>query len=326
MQSTPTRTRRTGLTGGSFGANTAFTQYCSAGQAGCAAAGGTNYGNSYTWNTGTGGTGPSVTATAWGSQSYGGTTAESAIQKAWIGNYDPNGLGITSQSGTGNAELTAAHQPDASSPQYQHAIDNVGSYESMLFSFGSAVALNSVSIGFKGTDADATVFVYAGAGDPAAALAGQTYAQLLGAYNSTTHTGGWVLAGNILDMSVGANSFTNTSAVSSSKYWMVGAYAAVGGNTSGNVGNDAFKISGLGASTVTTGQAVPEPDSSHCSVSRLSGCSWRAARHAPRLNVSGWVANYPASAGFFFMGVARLAPTLNRSTGRGAGDRRRCRR
>ena len=215
--------------------------------------GGTNYGNTYTWATGIGGTGPSVTASAWGSTNYyasGNSGALSAtggtIQKAWIGNYDPNGLGITSQSTTANSELNGSFNPDASSPNYEHAIDNVGSYESMMFSFGSAVTLNSVSIGFKGADADASVFVYTGSGAPPT-LAGQTYASLL--------TSGWTLAGNILDMQVGSNNFANSY---SSKYWMVGAYMAVGGNSSSYVGNDSFKISGL---SVTPSVSIPEPDS-----------------------------------------------------------------
>jgi len=208
---------------------------------------GSNYGNSYYWagNAST----PALTMSAWGSTSIGG-----AVQKGWIGNYGAGtGFGITSQS---TGELNSSHNPDAASPYYQHAIDNVSSYESMLFSFGSSVALNSVSVGFTGSDADATVFVYNGAGDPTASIAGKTYAQLL--------SSGWVLAGNVLNMHSGSNSFTNTSAVSSSKYWMVGAFMSSTGGVN-NVANDSttdsFKLTGLGVSTVTTGQSVPEPDS-----------------------------------------------------------------
>lgn len=204
---------------------------------------GTNYGNSYYWANGAGGSGTSLTMTAWGTTAIGGN-----IAKGWVGDYGSNGFGVTSQAA---GELNLAHDPDASSPNYQHAIDNVASYESMMFSFGSAVALNSVSIGFRGSDADATVFVYTGAEDPTASIAGKTYSQLL--------TSGWTLAGNLFNMSTtGSNAFSSTY---SSKYWMVGAFMNLGGNAQAG-GNDSiadsFKISGLG---VTAALSVPEPDS-----------------------------------------------------------------
>ena len=206
---------------------------------------GSNYGNTYTWNAA--GATPSLTMSAWGSTSIGGT-----IAKGYIGNYGKGtGFGITSQS---SGELNSSNNPDAASPYYQHAIDNVSSYESMLFSFGSSVTLNSVSVGFTGTDADATVFVWNGSGDPTSSIAGKSYAQLL--------TSGWVLAGNLFNMSSGSNSFTNTSAVSSSKYWMVGAFMSAAGGVN-NVANDStldeFKITGLGVTPSLT--TVPEPDS-----------------------------------------------------------------
>ncbi len=201
---------------------------------------GTNYGNTYKF----GGVVNPMTASAWGSTSYAGT-----LQTAWIGDYNPNGLGITSREGGTNNELNASNNPNAPS---EHAVDNLGSYESMLFTFNSAVTLNNVAIGFAGADSDATVLVYTGTGDPTVGLSTRTYSDLVSA------GGGWQIAGNLLNMATGAggNAFSSTA---SSKYWMVGAYMAIGSQASQTslVGNDAFKISGI---TVTP-TVVPEPSS-----------------------------------------------------------------
>ncbi len=203
---------------------------------------GSLYGNSYSWGTGS----TAMTMTAWGSTGgVGGYTG--TLQNAFIGNYDPAGLGITSRPGTGNtSELNSSHNPQ--SPE--HAVDNVGSYESMLFSFASSVTLDSVSIGYAGTDTDATVLVYTGAGDPTPSLSTRTYADLL------TH--GWQIAGNLLNMTTGAAGNSLTTSLSS-KYWMVGAYMQIGGNSmTTTIGNDEFKISGV---SVTPKLGVPEPGS-----------------------------------------------------------------
>jgi hypothetical protein len=205
--------------------------------------GGTNYGNTYTWNTATAGTGPKVTMSAWGTTSL---STASTIQKAWVADYGANGFGITSQS---SGELNTSHDPDASSPNYQHGIDDVSAYESLMFSFSSAVLMNSISIGFKGTDADATVLEYTGAGDPTTALlAGQSYASLL--------TSGWKIVGNLLNMSTAGPNALNTAGAVASKYWMVGAYLPIGANGPADAFNDAFKLSAF-----TTTLAVPEPGS-----------------------------------------------------------------
>jgi PEP-CTERM motif len=227
----------TGTSAGTSFANGSSSMYCTVGQAGCAAAGGTNYGNTYSW-AGTS-SAPGFTMSAWGTTTL-STTA--TIQKAWIGDYSPNGFGVTSQS---TGELTTSHVPDASSPLFQHAIDDVNAYESLMFSFSSAVTLNSISIGFKGSDADATVLEYTGAGDPTTKLlTGESYADLL--------TNGWKIVGNLLNMSTGGTITGGTA----SKYWMVGAYLPIGANGPADGISDAFKVSGF-----TATRAVPEPGS-----------------------------------------------------------------
>jgi hypothetical protein len=242
----------TGTSAGTSFANSNASMYCTVGQAGCAAAGGTNYGNTYSWAGASGM--PGVAMSAWGSTTLSTT---STIQKAWIGNYGSNGFGITSQS---SGELTAAHDPDASSPLFQHAIDDVNAYESLMFSFSSAVTLNSISIGFKGSDADATVLEYTGAGDPTTKLlAGESYADLL--------NNGWKIVGNLLNMSTGGTITGGTA----SQYWMVGAYLPIGANGPADGVSDAFKISGFVAT-----RAVPEPGS--IALFGIAGVAFAASR------------------------------------------------
>lgn len=235
--------------------------------AGYNATNGTNYGNTLTYAA-SGGTANNVTVSAWGSTGgSGGFTG--TLEKAYIGRYTSGSgantqyeMGITSQPGTGNtAELSysTSRGVTTASPNTsnnQHAIDNVGSYEALLYSFESAVTLSSVSIGFpsagSGLDSDATVLVYTGAGDPTANMSTRTFDQLV------AQGGGWQIAGNLFDMKPGTAGTLNTNI--SSKYWMVGAYMNIGGNKM--LGNDTtadyLKVSGV---TIVQGLAVPEPDS-----------------------------------------------------------------
>ena len=204
---------------------------------------GSNYGNRITWNGSTAGS--SVTVSAW-SNTNGGK-----FEAAYIGNYGGD-LGVTSQTVAGNAELNGNHAPNTSNNQ--HAIDNVGSYDALLFSFQSAVTLSNVSLGFptasSGLDSDATILYWAGTGDPAATLTARTLTDLT--------TNGWAVATNIGNMAVGGNA-TNLSSSIASKYWLVGAYANIGGPNQGgslSAGNDYIKVNGI----TTTPRVVPEPD------------------------------------------------------------------
>ena len=204
---------------------------------------GTNYGNRLTWNGSTAGS--SVTVSAWSNTNAG------SFEKAYIGNYGGD-LGVTSQTVAGNAELNGNHAPDTGNNQ--HAIDNVGSYEALLFSFQSAVTLSNVSLGFppasSGLDSDATILYWTGTTDPTPALSARTLTDLT--------TNGWAVATNIGNMAVGGNA-TNLSSSIASKYWLVGAYANLGGPNQGgalSAGNDYIKVNGI----TTTPRVVPEPD------------------------------------------------------------------
>ena len=219
--------------------------------------GGSNYGNTITWNGSTAGS--SVKVSAWST-----TGANGKFETAYIGNYGGD-LGVTSQPLAGNAELYTSgnniNKPNETNSQ--HAIDNVGAYDALVFSFQSAVNLSNVSIGFpstnSGLDSDSTILYWAGTGDPtkstgqSGGLTARTLADL------TSTTGGWKVATNEqLSVGSGGNP-TGISPSISSQYWMVGAYMNIGGPTQANVstGADYFKVNGL---TVAP-SAVPEPDS-----------------------------------------------------------------
>lgn len=208
---------------------------------------GTNYGNMRTFMS-AGATPVPVNVTAWGSTGGLGGFA-GTLQSGYVGRYGADELAVTSRPITGNAELNASNNPNTTNNQ--HALDNAGSYESLLFSFQSAVTLNSVSIGFPAAgstlDSDATVLVYTGAGDPTPTLNIRTYSDLL--------TNGWQIAGNLFNLTPGTPGALSSTATS--KYWMVGAFMNVGGNTmiSHDSLIDTIKVNGL---TVTP-KVIPEP-------------------------------------------------------------------
>lgn len=190
------------------------------------------------------------TATGWTSSS---TSIGSGLTNAYaLKEWD--GLGVTAYAGEGGSP--------------QHATDNNGRYESVLFSFDKAVALTNITMGWH-YDADISLLRYTGAGAPT--LSGNSYADL-------TATEGWELVSNYIysgsvptgtDISVSTHYEANTlsSNTLSSSHWLV---AAINGaySTTNYVGNDYFKIKKI-AGTYTKppctncggGGSVPEPAS-----------------------------------------------------------------
>lgn len=206
--------------------------------------------NATTWTYS--GTGPvsagGLSATASAISAANATTASIAASTA----YYSGGLGATS-----SGELLT-------SPQ--HAVDNNGVIESVLFSFadgapGSSYAekvnLSSVSFGWAYGDSDFSVYAYTGAGS--ASPIGRTYTNLT--------SNGWTLIGHYNGGSAGAAHAIANSVYSS--HWLVGAYNGVGGAL--DTGDDYFKIASLAGtacpSNTTPGcgftppNSVPEPGS-----------------------------------------------------------------
>jgi hypothetical protein len=201
-----------------------------------------------------------VTATGWASST---TSISSGLQKATLNVWD--GLAVQAQG-----------EYFGSSPE--HATDNSGKLESILFDFGNDVPLsvNSVTMGWH-QDADFSLLAYTGANGSMANpgdLAGKSYTDLL--------SSGWELVSNSLyggsasadtDISSPDDSYYysttdengNPMAFNdgfSSSYWLVAALNDAYWNNPQYVGNDYFKlkfISGDEATPPDHQPGVPEP-------------------------------------------------------------------
>lgn len=202
----------------------------------------------------------SAVATAY--SNLGGTN--SLLQQAYIGAY--GAMGVTdSKTATGGAP-TIADTTDFSSPN--HAVDNSGNIDSILFSFASdKVNLTSFKTGYESGDADFTVLAYTGSGIPN--LSSLTYGNTGGATGLLQN--GWTLIANT-NVS-GAVSGGTTHAFANnvmSSYWLIGALNTLVGGTQDSQ-KDYFKIlsvTGCDCSTApkgtpgcgtNNGGGVPEP-------------------------------------------------------------------
>ena len=199
-----------------------------------------------------------VTATAWASS---GTTSGTNIEKATLNLWD--GLAVQSQGEAWNVA------PD-------HATDNNGKLEGVLFSFDHAIALSSVTMGWH-TDSDFSLLRYTGAAFDG--LEGKQYNNLIG--------NGWELVGNYTygsgnsDLDITANVDGNSpddftgplgtngaaksvtvDAALSSSYWLVTALNGAFWSDSRYIGNDYFKVknlTGIYSTPPVPPASVPEP-------------------------------------------------------------------
>jgi len=204
----------------------------------------TNNGTSYT------NTSPITTNAALGSDSstLAERTAESvyALETAYLNVYG-GGLGVKNQDASTNT--TYGDENDGTSPE--HSTDNNQRYDSVLFSFTSAIDLNSVSLGWWSNDSDISVLRYDG-DDPGSTsnLAGKTYAQLL--------TSGWNLVSQ-----TAASTATNKvlAGTTASSYWLIGAAnPLLGTSVDGN--KDYVKLAALSGdkySPPPPPRGAPEP-------------------------------------------------------------------
>ncbi|QLQ03062.1 MAG: PEP-CTERM sorting domain-containing protein [Thiobacillus sp.] len=242
--------------------NTAQATYSASHTSNCGG-GGTSNPNCDTWtfNNQTSNTQGGITATASGWSNTVGS-ANVLLDSAYITLNGSSGLGVRNNDCSGFANCTGGTSGrdtnEGTSPE--HAIDNNGRTDSILFSFTDKVNLTSFSAGWVSTDSDFSVLAYTGAGNPAT-LAGQSYADLL--------SNGWSLIGNILaGSSTGAHDFTNSTY---SSYWLIGALNTMVGGDSTKAGNDYFKLISLAGCTCDNappgtpgcstggGGGVPEP-------------------------------------------------------------------
>lgn len=225
--------------------------------------------------TSTGGS-PNISASA---EAFSSTGSGGVIQDAYLASWS-GGLGVANRNtnsvdpseGTPRATTAPEHSVDSQGTNSISTTTGVGAvYDSVLFTFASAVTLTQVTLGWAAYDSDVSVLAYVGAGTPTAPDAGsQTYASLT--------SNGWALVGNYSDVagtpsqSAGGSSGTYTtlingaanadnttgSAVYSSKYWLVGAYNPVFDGSTWTAGNDYMKIKSV-AGVKTPDRKVPEP-------------------------------------------------------------------
>lgn len=154
---------------------------------------------------------PQVVASGWANTEPGATNNQ--LEAANIAIYG-GGLGASHSDGE-----------DSGSPQ--HAVDNDGRYELVMFDFGgTSITLTEVQLGWYSNDADISVLAYQGSGVPT--LDGVNYS---GSSEGLTGSG-WTLIGNYdvdnLDSSDPYDINVNSGMVESS-YWIIAAYNDVFG-------------------------------------------------------------------------------------------------
>lgn len=188
--------------------------------------------------------GATATATAWANTADGAGGANTVLASAYLTPQGTSGLGIR-------------HADSESTSSPQHAIDNDGRKESILFSFsGDKVNLTSSYFGWISNDSDFSVYAYTGAG--VGSVSGLTYGNLT--------SNGWSLVGHSNEASQTNNNGSNKSFANTifSSYWLIGAYNGAGADNK----LDYFKlktVSGLTCAANPGGQGcgstsqVPEP-------------------------------------------------------------------
>lgn len=136
-----------------------------------------------------------------------------------------------------------------------HSVDNNSGIDALILKFGQDVALNTVQIGWNGTentattikDSDMSIYRWAGSGAPTAT-------------NGTALTfsdTAWKLVNHFENVGLLPNNSVGFSAGSSS-YWLISAY---NGSNAGMIGNDGFKLLSVAGTIPTTPPGVPEPGS-----------------------------------------------------------------
>ncbi|HEY9193333.1 MAG TPA: exosortase-dependent surface protein XDP1 [Methyloversatilis sp.] len=175
------------------------------------------------------------------------------VESAYLTYWSGAGLGVTSQevtvNGTLNDEISSGA---AKTSNGQHAFDNMGAVEMLLFSFDSLFNVDSLNVGWSSNDADMTLYAYTGS-TPFSALSGQTYTTLVGSSNWTKVT---AARNGAVSGSQTVNTVDAQGKVIYSNYWLVTPGA------SGDTNYDYIKLAGLGGTfKPTPPPSVPEPAS-----------------------------------------------------------------
>jgi hypothetical protein len=189
------------------------------------------------------------------------------MQTAYLRQY-PGGLGVTNQDKQGTSCLAGQDCGEADGTAPEHAVDNNGRYDSILFTFSDAITLTQVTLGYPtgsppAYDSDITVLAYepVGPAPTVPALAGQTVANM-----TNIIVGGWKLAGNYGDVATKPGETANVNGYGYvSRYWLLAAYNPAFGSTALdtgtlNTGDDYVKFLTLAGNKPTPPGRVPEPN------------------------------------------------------------------
>ncbi len=177
--------------------------------------------------------GVTVKATAWANTNQSGVLNETTVgtttnnlsnklESAYLAFYSGSGYGAANRDKTA-LNATTGDANEGNSPE--HALDNQGRYDSILYSFTGAangIALSSVSTGWVSGDSDISVWAFTGGASTSTDLTGTTYGNLGAGWSLVGHYDGGASAGTIT---------VNTGNISSS-YWLIGAYVPLTGTCS----------------------------------------------------------------------------------------------
>lgn len=221
---------------------------------------GQTFGNSCSWTAG----GVTVTATAWSTTQ---STTNTNLEDAYLGSYT-GGIGVTNRDGavatsSCGTDKDCGEGTPTTSVAPEHAMDNNGRTDAILFTFSTAVSISQLQVGYPSSgqttcngvscDSDLTLLAYTGSGS----------ASLAGANISTLTSNGWSLIGSYADV---ADNAANVSTPITSKQWLVNPYNGIGGciksandpTATCNTGDDYAKVLALGGDKPSN--KVPEPN------------------------------------------------------------------
>lgn len=215
------------------------------------------YGNTRDFASATGSNPSTVNLTVTALSSTGGTADTTAantsrnsntIENAYLSIYTPSaGLGVVNRDGSSNGSVAVTSATGTDTNEYvnngsEHSMDNNGRSDVMLLTFTEQIALQSLKLGWVGTDSDVFILAWSGAapsGGIASQLVGKTFAQVA-ADTANDPANGWRLITSLSNVGLNTStSFNNSTAPVYSSYWLIGAggfnsAATGGGVTSGD--------------------------------------------------------------------------------------------
>lgn len=198
---------------------------------------------------------PNLTMSGWstgtGSTSAGTTFAAAKIYD-W-GSGSSAGLGI----------VASNEDPNSTGP---HSTDNKYGTDAFLLNFTNKVDLESVKIGWNGTDnfsagSDISILAYTGNNPPASPATG-----LSGLTLTALTSSGWTLVGNYGQVGNLANNTATITSTVTSSWWLISAYNSGYGGAGSSSGkllennNDYFKLLSVAGNNAPSNE-TPEPGS-----------------------------------------------------------------